>query len=72
MKLVDFIKLYADKNESHCVSLWELEVKTGRWLGLLPVNRIPKEYADREIEKFSVCDDNDLYDDRPIIWIVIK
>ena len=72
MTLGDFMKLYADKNGTHRVSLWELEVETGRWLGLFPVDRIPKDYADREVKKFSVCDDEDPRDSFPCLWIVVK
>lgn len=72
MKLADFMKMYVDKNGTHRVSVWELEVETGRWLGLFPVDKIPKEYADREVDRFSVCDDYDPYDNFPSIWVVIK
>ena len=72
MKLADFMKMYVDKNGTHRVSVCELEVETGRWLGLFPVYALPKEYAEREIKKFGICDDEDPYDKYPCLWTVIE
>lgn len=71
MKLGDFTKLYVDENGSHRLSVWESEVVTGRWLGLFPVYTLPKEYAEREIVKFSICEEEP-HDGYPCLWVVIK
>ena len=72
MTLIELMKPYSNKSDRRTVSLWELEVKTGLWLGNFSTKRIPKAYADREVIEYNIWNSNSKRNFYPRMLVVIK